>query len=427
MANLIQLKRSSVASKVPTTTQLSLGELALNTYDGKLYTKKDDGTASIVELGGGSKGVAVETQRTISEDYSLTAGYNGLSVGGVEVANGVTVTVPQTSDWQISNGQRRHGVIETTAEELTLPTSAGSSGQVLTTDGSGTLSFATNSAGCDLSATANGTSLTVESSSGTNVALPAASSTAWGVMTDEDKAKLTAIEASATADQTDAEIRAAVEAATDSNVFTDADHTKLDGLASLDLLDEDDFATDSDTKAASQQSIKAYVDNEVAGLVDSAPATLDTLNELAAALGDDANYAATVTTSLGLKAPLASPTFTGTVTVSDAAVGTVATLTDASTVAVDMSTANNFTLTTTSGVGNTRQLGTPSNATAGQSGVIWVHQDGTGSRLLTYAAEWKFAGGTAPTLTTDASAVDCLAYSVLASDKILATAILKVS
>ena len=45
------------------------------------------------------------------------------------------------------------------------------------------------------------------------------------------KNKLDAIEASATADQTDAEIRAAVEAATDSNVFTDADHTKLNGIA----------------------------------------------------------------------------------------------------------------------------------------------------------------------------------------------------
>lgn len=45
-----------------------------------------------------------------------------------------------------------------------------------------------------------------------------------------DNTKLTGIETSATADQTDAEIRTAVEAATDSNVFTDADHTKLDGL-----------------------------------------------------------------------------------------------------------------------------------------------------------------------------------------------------
>jgi len=49
--------------------------------------------------------------------------------------------------------------------------------------------------------------------------------------TDADHTKLNGIEASATADQTDAEIRAAVEAATDSNVFTDADHTKLNGIA----------------------------------------------------------------------------------------------------------------------------------------------------------------------------------------------------
>lgn len=57
-----------------------------------------------------------------------------------------------------------------------------------------------------------------------------------------------------------------------------------------------------------------YVDNEVAGIVASAPATLDTLNELAAALGDDANFSTTVTNSIATKAPLASPTFTGTVT-----------------------------------------------------------------------------------------------------------------
>jgi hypothetical protein len=87
------------------------------------------------------------------------------------------------------------------------------------------------------------------------------------VFTDADHSKLNAIEASATADQTNAEIRTAVEAATDSNVFTDADHTKLNGIAasannyaiSSDLLDEDDFATDSATKVPSQQSTKAYI------------------------------------------------------------------------------------------------------------------------------------------------------------------------
>lgn len=55
------------------------------------------------------------------------------------------------------------------------------------------------------------------------------------------------------------------------------------------------------------------VNGVAAQIIDSAPATLDTLNELAAALGDDANFAANVTNSLALKAPLDSPTFTGTV------------------------------------------------------------------------------------------------------------------
>ena len=59
---------------------------------------------------------------------------------------------------------------------------------------------------------------------------------------------------------TAAQIAAAVEAATDSHPFTDADHTKLNSaLTTSDLLDEDNFATDSDSKVASQQSIKAYV------------------------------------------------------------------------------------------------------------------------------------------------------------------------
>ncbi len=77
---------------------------------------------------------------------------------------------------------------------------------------------------------------------------------------------------------------------------------------------------DNSTKVATT----AFVSTAVANLVDSAPATLNTLDELAAALGDDANYATTITTALGLKAPLASPTFTGTVVLpSNTSIGNV--------------------------------------------------------------------------------------------------------
>jgi hypothetical protein len=79
--------------------------------------------------------------------------------------------------------------------------------------------------------------------------------------TDADHSKLDAIEASATADQTDAEIRAAVEAATDSNVFTDADHTKLDGIeASADVTDTTNVTAAGalmDSELTSEASVKA--------------------------------------------------------------------------------------------------------------------------------------------------------------------------
>lgn len=60
-----------------------------------------------------------------------------------------------------------------------------------------------------------------------------------------------------------------------------------------------------------QLATTAFVVGEVAGIVDSAPATLDTLNELAAALGDDANFSTTVTNSIATKLPLAGGTLTG--------------------------------------------------------------------------------------------------------------------
>jgi len=78
----------------------------------------------------------------------------------------------------------------TTSTTFTLPSADGTSGQFLQTDGSGVLSFTDVSGATDLSNTANGTSLTIESSTGNNTSLPAATTSAWGVMTDEDKTAL---------------------------------------------------------------------------------------------------------------------------------------------------------------------------------------------------------------------------------------------
>lgn len=86
MPTLIQFKRASGQTDVPSTSDLSLGELAVNTYTGRFYTEKNDGTASVVEVGSNPS------------TFSVNSAYS-------------------------------------------FPTSDGSNGQVLSTDGSGSLSF----------------------------------------------------------------------------------------------------------------------------------------------------------------------------------------------------------------------------------------------------------------------------------------------
>ena len=94
--------------------------------------------------------------------------------------------------------------------------------------------------------------------------------------------------------------------------------------------------------------------------------------------------------------------------------GSITALTDGATITPDFAVANNFSVT----LGGNRTLANPSNLTAGQSGSIFVSQDGTGSRTLAYGTQWDFAGGTAPTLSTAASAVDRIDYVVRTTSSI---------
>ena len=103
--------------------------------------------------------------------------------------------------------------------------------------------------------------------------------------------------------------------------------------------------------------------------------------------------------------------------------GTITTLTDGATVTPDFATSNNYTLT----LGGNRTIANPTNLTAGQSGSIFLVQDGTGSRTASWGSYWDFAGGTAPTLTTTASAVDRIDYVVRSSTSIHAVATLAYS
>jgi hypothetical protein len=131
-------------------------------------------------------------------------------------------------------------------------------------------------------------------------------------------------EADATSKANAAQAAAIATAATDATTKANSAITTATATASADATTKADaakaFATAADTTlrtaittdiaTAKSEAITAATD-AVNAVIASAPAALDTLDELAAALGDDANYAATITTALSAKAPLASPALTG--------------------------------------------------------------------------------------------------------------------
>ena len=102
--------------------------------------------------------------------------------------------------------------------------------------------------------------------------------------------------------------------------------------------------------------------------------------------------------------------------------GEVTALTDASSIATDLALSNNFSVT----LAGNRTLANPTNTVAGQSGSIFITQDGTGSRTLAFGTNFKFVAGTAPTLSTAASSIDRIDYVVAEATKIHAVASLDV-
>ena len=102
--------------------------------------------------------------------------------------------------------------------------------------------------------------------------------------------------------------------------------------------------------------------------------------------------------------------------------GEVTALTDASSIATNLALSNNFSVT----LAGNRTLANPTNTVAGQSGSIFITQDGTGSRTLAFGTNFKFVAGTAPTLSTAASSIDRIDYVVAEATKIHAVASLDV-
>ena len=107
-------------------------------------------------------------------------------------------------------------------------------------------------------------------------------------------------------------------------------------------------------------------------------------------------------------------TASGGISLTGGAAANVTALSDGATITIDMATACHHSVT----LGGNRTFAAPSNQVVGQAGSIFITQDGTGSRTASFNAAFKFVGGTAPTLTTTAAAVDRIDYIILSSNVI---------
>ena len=203
--------------------------------------------------------------------------------------------------------------------------------------------------------------------------------------------------------------------------------TNLDSITSVNTVIANVSALTS-TNAAAITSINTVVD----GLDFATSAELATVSSALA-------------TSIANHLPLAGGTITGTVSaqsvyvsalgantsatlgkrirVDGAAVADIVSLTDGASIAINFNDGQNFAVQLT----DNRTLENPTNCVPGQTGSIFVIQDGTGSRTLSFGANYKFPGGTAPTLSTGASACDRIDYITFTSSNVHAVATLNVS
>jgi hypothetical protein len=103
MANKVVLKRSAVTGRNPTTSDLALGELAINTYDGNLFFKKDDGTASIVSVAT-LTGTQTLTNKTLTSPTINGGALSGTFTGAPTFSDTTASTSSTTGAVKIGGG-----------------------------------------------------------------------------------------------------------------------------------------------------------------------------------------------------------------------------------------------------------------------------------------------------------------------------------
>lgn len=331
----------------------------------------------------------------VSNNGASTININGLGVVNIKRLDGTAsssgdLIAGQYAEMVYNGSEFRllsvtKAYIDNLSFSSSLPAQAGNSGKVITTDGTtaswtNTLSLASLALTTDLAVIDGGTGASNATSARANLGAAAS-----GANTD-----ITSLTGMTTP--------LAIAYGGTGGINAGAALTNLGFSAFIKTLIDDTDAGTAQSTLGISAFIKTLLDDADAG---TAQTTLG-ISAFIKTLIDDAD-AATARATLGVDV------LTSIVNLfTKAQRGAVVALTDAATIAVDLSLANNYSVT----LAGNRTLGAPTNAVAGQSGIIEINQDATGSRTLAYNAFWKFPAGVVPVLTTTASAKDRFAYYV---------------
>jgi len=299
MANTIILKRSATQGNIPTTSQIELGEVAINTYDGKVYIKKSvSGTPTIVEVGpvvsvNATTGAVVLGSDEITEGssnlyFTDARGRAAISAGTGISYNSTTGEIQTSQDITTAGSPSFAGLTLTgNAETLSLipatdnvyslgsatkayadiyvgPGSLYINGKKAIEDDAGTMTFATDT-DQDMRLASSGTGSVELLASGTGTVQM------MGTLSLQSSKRI-------------------VDAAGVNVEFGNPIHMNSNKVTNM-----------AEPASSTDGATKNYVDVSIANLVDSSPTALNTLNELAAALGDDANFSTTITSSIATK------------------------------------------------------------------------------------------------------------------------------
>ena len=330
MANVIKLRNSGTANAAP--TSLEVGELAVNYADGILYYKNSSNAISILSSAlsaQGASSIEISTTPPASPSsgdlwFESDTGkqfiyYDSfwVEISGADGADGSNAAATTDASLLIS-GTLPDARLSSAIARIASPTFTGVPAAPTANASTNTTQIATtafvttaDSLKANIaSPTFTGTPLAPTANANTNTTQIA--TTAF--VTDAVSTGLASAVINALDDVSDVTITTA----------TNGDLLKWNGtawvnasgyalLSSPALTGTPTAPTATQATNTTQVATTAFVRAEVAALVNSAGATLDTLGEIATALGNDAALSTTLTTSIGLKAPLANPTFTGTV------------------------------------------------------------------------------------------------------------------